>query len=409
MKTLRKFLYSTGRSFVLPTWKIPLSDIDFGAEEEAAALRVIRSRWLSMGAEAEAFEREFAESLGVKHAIAVSNGTAALHLSLLALKIGRGDIVIQPALNFVAAANMTVAVGAVPAFGDICSLREPTLSPECIAGKPAAVIVMHYGGFPCRMQEIASVCRERGIPLIEDASHGTGGRLGERMLGTWGDAGCFSFFSNKNMVTGEGGMVTTNRDDIAASVRSLRSHGMTSLTWDRHRGHAASYDVLAHGFNYRIDEIRAAIGREQLKKLAVNNEKRRRFTALYWERLEQLERWGWTVPFKGLDRIGSSSFSLNSASCHLMVIVAPDAGTRARAADLLLQEGIQTSLHYPFIPGFAGFRAARDYKKSTMAPYAEQFCSRVLTLPLYPGLEEVGVERVCDALNRVAPSLPLAP
>lgn len=187
--------------------KISLSDIDFGIEEEQAVLRVLRGKWLSMGQETEDFEREFAGYMGVKHAVAVSSGTAALHLAMLALGIGPGDAVLQPALNFVAAANMTLAVGAVPVFVDICSLAEPTISPESILdalstddgvflkskshsnpssiihhppstihnSRIAAVVVMHYGGYPCRMDEIAAICRERGLALIEDACHAVGG------------------------------------------------------------------------------------------------------------------------------------------------------------------------------------------------------------------------------------------
>ncbi len=149
---------------------------------------MLRSRWLSMGEETLAFEQEFADHLGAKHAIAVANGTAALHLALLALGVGPGSSVIQPAVNFVAAANMTVTVGALPLFADICSLSEPTVAPESIArllsrhppsgtahsSRPAALIVMHYGGYPCRMDEIVSLCREHNIPLIEDACHAVG-------------------------------------------------------------------------------------------------------------------------------------------------------------------------------------------------------------------------------------------
>lgn len=299
------------------TWHIPLSDLNYGPEEAAAVQRVLQCKWLSMGPETKAFEDEFATFTGAKHAIAVSNGTAALHLALLALGIGPGEAIIQPAVNFVASANMTKAVGATPVFADINSLDEPTISPESIshllssisapasAPRPKAVIVMHYGGYFCRMAEIRSLCQEHGLALIEDACHAVGARYSEGLqdhgttaAGSLGDIGCFSFFSNKNLVTGEGGMVTTNRDDIADKVRNLRSHGMSTLTWDRHRGHAATYDVLAHGYNYRLDDLRSALSREQLKKLERNNQRRREFTALYWRKLQPLEERGWVLPFR---------------------------------------------------------------------------------------------------------------
>jgi dTDP-4-amino-4,6-dideoxygalactose transaminase len=449
------------------TWRIPLSDLDFGPEEAAAAQRVLQNKWLSMGPETKAFEEEFAAFIGTKHAIAVSNGTAALHLALLALRMGPGDAVIQPAVNFVAAGNMTKAVGATPVFADINSLDEPTISPESISARlstinspsstvrPKAVIVMHYGGYLCRMAEIRSLCQEHGLALIEDACHAVGARYrlgpqdhqttglrdqGITAAGNLGDIGCFSFFSNKNLVTGEGGMLTTNRDDIADKVRKLRSHGMSTLTWDRHRGHAATYDVLAHGYNYRLDDLRSALGREQLKKLERNNQRRRELTALYWEKFAPLEQRGWALPYRRKGRgegrgaphpdpllraemehggsqppfpgssagqlsSGLSSSSpdspspislLRSSSAHLMAVVAPDTDTRWRCAETLKAAGIQTSLHYPFVPGFAAFRASRaDYA----LPNSAAFCPRVITLPLYPTMTEAQVEAVSGVLT----------
>ncbi len=303
-------------------WRIPLSDLDYGADEEAAVLRVLRSKWLSMGPEVQAFEQEFADYLGVKHALAVSNGTAALHLSYLALGLHSGDEVIQPAINFVAAANMTVAVGAKPVPVDILKLSEPTIDPSeierRITPQTKAVVVMHYGGYLCRMEEIGSLCQQHNLALIEDACHAVGARYGDplrpssngRFSGNLGDLGCFSFFSNKNLVTGEGGMITTNRDDLAERVRLLRSHGMTTLTWDRHRGHASSYDVILNGYNYRLDEVRAALGRVQLQKLETNNLRRRDLVGAYRRNLADLPT-DWIVPFK--DYVGNSAYHLMAA------------------------------------------------------------------------------------------------
>lgn len=385
-------------------WKIPLSDIDFGPEEEQAVLRVLRSRWLSMGGETQSFEREFANALGVRHAIAVSSGTAALHLGMLALGIGPNDLVIQPAVNFVSAANMTIAVGAIPVFSDICSVAEPTISPGSISsaiseakekstGKPKAIVVMHYGGYPCRMEEIKAMCQKHGLALIEDACHGVGAKCGLEKLGSMGDIGCFSFFSNKNLVTGEGGMITTNNEHLADRVRLLRSHGMTSLTWDRHKGHAASYNVTCHGFNYRIDEIRSAIGREQLKKLARNNARRQALTSLYWEKLSPLMDKNWTLPFYETSRAG------DVPGCHLLPIVAPDPETRRKCADMLKDSGIQTSLHYPFIPDFTAFA---QYNERIPLNNASKFCSSVITLPLYPTMSEACLLSVTDHLINAA-------
>lgn len=386
----------------MPSWRIPLSDIDFGPEEQAALLEVLRSRWLSMGEQTQAFEAEFAAYLGCRHAVAVANGTAALHLALLALGVGPGDAVVQPAVNFVSTANMTVAAGAEPVFADVYGLAEPTLDAASAAQaaaaarrqglRPRALVVMHYGGYACRMDELAALARAEGLAIVEDACHGVGATYGGAKLGAIGDVGCFSFFSNKNLVTGEGGMVTVERDDLAERVRRLRSHGMTSLTWDRHKGHASTYDVVCHGYNYRIDELRAAIGRVQLGRLDGNNERRRRHVERYRRRLAPLEAAGWTLPFLGADVAGSPA---SQPSCHLMTAVAPDEATRGRVAEALKAAGIQTSLHYPLIPAFSGF-AGRG--RLVPLPHAEAFCGRVLTLPLYPTMSPADVDAVADGV-----------
>ncbi len=231
--------------------RIPLSDMAYDAEEEQAALEVIQRRWLTMGSVTQKFESEFARSVGVKHALAISNGTHALHLACLALGIGPGDEVIVPALTFVATANAVLYTGAEVRFAEIIGEDDFNISPEDIENRitphTRAIMVVHYGGYACRMPEILEIARHHELAVIEDAAHAHGASLEDRALGTWGDAGCFSFFSNKNLATGEGGMLITDRDDIAEKVRVLRSHGMTTLTWDRHHGHAYSYDVVALG------------------------------------------------------------------------------------------------------------------------------------------------------------------
>jgi dTDP-4-amino-4,6-dideoxygalactose transaminase len=220
-----------------------------------------------------------------KHAIAVSNATQALHLACLALDIGPGDEVIVPSLSFVATSNAVLYCSGKVKFVDIIDPKELTIDPNAIARaineNTKAIIIMHYAGFPCRMDDILAVAKEHHLPVIEDAAHAAGSFLNGKGLGTFGEIGCYSFFSNKNLSVGEGGMVVCERDDIAEKIRLMRSHGMTSLTYDRHQGHAFSYDVVVTGYNYRIDEIRSALGLEQLKKLASNNQKRREITENY--------------------------------------------------------------------------------------------------------------------------------
>src|SRR5450759_1953962 len=294
-------------------WRIPLADIDFSSEEEEAVLQVLRSRWLTMGAVTQAFEEEFASYVGVRHAVAVANGTAALHLACIATGLGPGDEVIVPSLTFVASANAIRYTGAVPVFADIESEQDLTISLRSIEQRltnhTRAIMVMHYGGYPCDMPAIMKLAKAHQLVVIEDAAHAIGSEIEGCKMGVWGDVGCFSFFSNKNMTTGEGGMVITNNDAIAHQLRLLRSHGMTSMSWDRHRGHAWSYDVVDLGYNYRIDEIRAALGRVQLRKLERNNELRRKLTAIYREQLEELAP-QIVVPFNKMRGV---------SACHLPV------------------------------------------------------------------------------------------
>jgi dTDP-4-amino-4,6-dideoxygalactose transaminase len=382
----------------LTDWRVPLSDLDYGSEEADAVQRVIASKWLSMGAEVQAFEREFAAMQQAKHALAVSSATAGLHLALLALEVGPGDEVIQPALNFVAAANMTVAVGATPVFADICSLDEPTIDPSevrrAISSRTKAVVVMHYGGSLCRMGELIELCAAHGIAIVEDACHAVGVAYhdtGNRwpngaMAGSIGEISAFSFFSNKNIAAGEGGMVVTNRADLAERVRLLRSHGMTTLTWDRHKGHAGSYDVVNPGYNYRLDELHAALGRSQLEKLERNNQRRRDLLLSYREAIQSLR--GWIMPFAD---------NIKYSSGHLMVMVAPDPDTREKAVQALRQSGIQSSMHYPCIADFRGFERASDKNLER----TRQFTRRAITLPLYPTLDPARINDIVEALRSV--------
>jgi dTDP-4-amino-4,6-dideoxygalactose transaminase len=272
----------------------------------------------------------------------------------------------------------------------VIGTKELTIDPDGIAKhispKTKAIIVMHYGGFPCRMKEILALAERFNLAVIEDAAHAPGASLDGIAMGTWGTIGCFSFFSNKNLATGEGGMLVTDRDDVAEKVRLLRSHGMTSLSYDRHRGHAHSYDVIDLGFNYRIDEIRSALGLEQLKKLAANNHRRKICTERYWHKLNS-SRVG--LPFN--DVAGSPSY-------HLLPIMLPDGVNREALINALRSEGIQTSIHYPAIHRFTYYRSRYG---DISLPRTETVSDRELTLPLYPSMSLEQVDLVAESLIRL--------
>jgi len=371
-------------------WKIPLSDIDFDRQEIEAAIKVLKSKWLTMGGVTQEFEAAFAEYVGARHAFAVSSGTAALHIAHRALGIGEGDEVICPSLTFVATANSILYTGATPVFADITSLDDFNISPNDIGRKISprtkAITIVHYGGYPCDMGEIMRIAREHNLCVIEDAAHAPGAEYKGKKCGTIGDIGCFSFFSNKNMTTGEGGMIVTNNDELAEKIKLLRSHGMTSLTLDRHKGHAYSYDVVDLGYNYRIDEVRSAIGLVQLKKLNHNNERRKFVVDSYREKLKGVARL--SIPF------GAST---GKPSCHIFPILL-NKGERKTFMQRFKKQGIQTSIHYPPIHLFRYYRDRFGYEEG-MLPFTEQVGEREVTLPLYPMIREEHVKYITDELK----------
>lgn len=369
-------------------WHVPLADLDYGPDEEAAVLAVLRRRWLTMGEGTLEFEEQFAKLVGVKHAIAVSNATVALHLACVTLGLGPGDEVIVPSLTFVATANAVLYTGADVRFADIIGAHDLNIAPESIeqqiTPRTRAIIVVHYAGYPCQMPAIRDIAARHGLQIVEDAAHAPGASLNGKSLGSWGDVGCFSFFSNKNLATGEGGMLVTDRDDIAEHARLLRSHGMTSLTWDRHHGHAYSYDVIDIGYNYRIDEIRSALGLVQLEKLAYNNERRKLLVERYVAALA-----GANVVLPFLDREGVPAF-------HLLPLILPQDVDRLRFMDRMKQDGIQTSIHYPPIHLFRYYR--KRYTDVSL-PRTEAVAAREVTLPLYPTMGEDAVHTVVKAVE----------
>lgn len=373
--------------------RIPLSDLAFGPEEEQAALDVIQRRWLTMGSVTQELESQFSKFVGSKYAFAVSNGTHALHLACMALGIGPGDEVIVPSLTFVASANAVLYTNAEVRFAEIIDVSNLNISPEDIVKqitpRTKAILVVHYGGYPCRMAEITELAQHYGLAVIEDAAHAPGAFLEDCALGTWGDVGCFSFFSNKNLATGEGGMVITDRDDLAEKVRIMRSHGMTTLTWDRHRGHAHTYDVVALGNNYRIDEIRAALGLVQLKKLGANNARRQTITERYRRGILEFTNSRIGLPF--IDSPGKPSY-------HIFPILLPEDVDRQVFMDIMRKKGIQTSIHYPPIHKFTYYQQRYP---DIYLPRTEAVASREVTLPLYPAMKDEDVDYVLSVLDEV--------
>lgn len=370
-------------------YKIPLFELNFGVEEEQAVLDTLRSKWISTGPKTTAFETDFAGMLGVRHALALANCTVALHLAMKILGIGTGDEVICPSLTFVATVNAIRYVDAVPVFADICGDADLTVDPQDIERKitprTKAVVVMHYAGFPCAMDEIMRIARIHDLKVIEDACHGPLSEYRGRKLGTIGDVGCFSFFSNKNISTGEGGMLVTNDDGLYEHAKLLRSHGMTTLSYERSKGHSTGYDVVQSGYNYRMDDIRASIGIVQLRKLETDLKKRAEVRQWYENAFSGVDGVG--VPFSGhLGFVSNYIFAVLVDEAH--AAVRDTIRTRLHAA------GIQTSMHYPPVHRFSIFR-----QFPCELPVTERVTSRLITLPMHSGLTKKDITCITEIMR----------
>jgi dTDP-4-amino-4,6-dideoxygalactose transaminase len=345
---------------------------------------VIDSGWVTMGDRVQEFEQAFARLHEAEDSIAVGSCTAGLHLILHALGIGPGEEVLVPSLTFVATANSVLYVGARPVFVDIESPQAPLMSLEdaeakCTA-RTKAVIVVHFGGYLAHRDAWQSFARRKGLLLIEDAAHAPG----LPAAGTFGEAAAFSFYGNKNMTTAEGGAVIARSRSLRETIRRARSHGMTSGTRQRLDSRSPDYDVTILGFNYRMDELRAAVGLAQLKRLPEWNDIRRRLS-LHYRQLIAAHCPSVMVPF---------SDPWPSAH-HLMPVVLPTAVNRQAVIDRLRKRGIQTTVHYPPVHRLTLYN---DLYPDSHLPQTEEFARRELTLPLHPRMTPETVELVVNSL-----------
>jgi dTDP-4-amino-4,6-dideoxygalactose transaminase len=371
---------------------VPLADVALSEDDLAAVVDAYRSGWLSMGPRTAAFEQAFANFTGAAHVVAVASGTAALHLACLAAGLGPGDEVIVPSLTFVATVNAIMYTGATPVFADIAGLTEPWLSATeaeaAITPRTKAIMSVAYGGHPGELAELARLADDRGLALLEDAAHAAGARVGGKHVGTFGLVGAFSFFANKNLAVGEGGAAVTDDEALATHMRLLRSHGMTAPTWDRHRGHASTYDVVALGFNYRFDEPRAALAERRLARLDDENRLRHALDVRYRERLAGVP--GLTPTVGPPIRAGDTS------AHHLFTIVLDEGVDRDAFRARLAANAIQTSLHYPPAHRFA--RVADGHRT---LPCTDAYAERAVTLPLFAHMTLEQQDVVLDAATMV--------
>lgn len=362
-------------------------------DDVAAVARVLRSDFLTTGPEVEAFEKELAAACGVKHAVAVSNGTAALHAAYAAAGIGPGDEVVTSPLTFSATANMALALGAHPVFADVLEgtlCLDPEAVERALTPRTKAIAPVDFAGNPADMDRFSALAERHGLLLVEDAAHSVGGSYRGRPMGSLAHLTTLSFHPVKTITTGEGGAVLTSDDRLAERARDFRNHGLV-----RDRARLARYDgpwyyeIQSLGFNYRLSDIHAALGRSQLAKLGRFVARRRAIVARYREGLVGCSRL----------RIAAETPGAEPAWHLMAVVLEGPAALRREVYARLEQQRIRPQVHYILVSDFPLYRRLGHDPQAT--PVAAAAAERLLSLPLFPSLTDEEVDRVIAALREV--------
>ena len=358
--------------------KIPYFLPWISKNDEKAVIKSMQQRWLTNGPYLEKFEKNFSSFIGTKFSSGVNSATSALHLSLRALGINQNDEVIVPTFTFVATANVADFCGAKPIFCDIDPETfniKPEEIKKKITKKTKAIIIVHYGGQACDMKEIIKISKLHNIPIIEDCAHSLGSEYKNKKCGSFGIASCFSFYPTKVITTGEGGMISTNNSKLSHKVNLLRSHALNRLPPEREKLGTWKYDVVDLGYNYRLDEIHAALGLSQLNRISTINNKRLRIAKQYNKKLKNLK--GIKIPKVKEDR---------NHIYHLYTIKIENDFhlTRDLLFQKLFKKGIGTSVQYIPLHDMTYYK--KKYKKMGSFPNADDVKDKVLCLPIYPNM-----------------------
>jgi perosamine synthetase len=383
-----------------PTDAVPFAKAEIVPEAQEAALEVLRSGWITMGPRTAEFEQALARYVGARHVIAVASCTAAIEIALRALRLGPGAAVLTPSLTFCGAVAPIVQAGLRPVLVDVDAdtfLPTPATVSKAVrrAGRPAAMIVQHMAGHPADVPELAAAA---GLPVsavIEDAAHGLGAELHGTRLGGASRAACFSFYATKNLPIGEGGAITTTDGDLAERWRRMRLHGMSGDAWRRyHRSGTWRYTVEEAGMKANFTDLQAAIGREQLRRLPAWQQRRAAIAARYDAQLAGLE--GLELPPRP---------AADAHAWHLYIVrihPRPFGIDRDTAAERLAEAGIGTSVHFIPVHHLPYFRNLLGLEACGELSAADQIFPRLLSLPMFPGLTDSDVDRVCEALTGLA-------
>ena len=383
--------------------KIPFARVDCSGNERKYLQEVIESGWLTTAGKAREFERRFAEAVVAKHAIAVNSCTSALHLAVEALGVKAGERVFVPTMTFTATAEVIRYMGADPLLLDVqygTCLLTPEILLDAMRKHPEVktLLVVHYGGQAAQMlsQEgqpgILEICRQHGVRVIEDAAHAFPSRLGPKMIGALGDITCFSFYANKTITTGEGGMITTDNDEYARRMGVMRLHGIDRDIWNRFTSDKPSweYDVVAPGFKYNMPDVNAAIGLAQLERAEQMRKERERCARYYMEALRD-------IPWLDLPVV---RVPFCDHAWHLFpVVVKPESPlSRDEVIERLSERGIATSVHYKPLHRMKYYRETYRFDPLDY-PNAERVWRGCLSLPLYPQLKEEELEYISNELH----------
>ncbi len=345
-----------------------------GEEEKKAVMEVLDSGMLVQGAKVEELEKKFAQYIGTEYAVATSSGTTALHLALLAMGIGPGDEVITSSFSFIATANSILYCGAKPVFADIDSKTfniNPDRIREKINGKTKAIIPVHLYGHPADMDKIMKIAKENNLKVLEDAAQAHGSEYNGRKAGSLGDCSAFSFYATKNMITGEGGMITTDNEKLAEHLKQLRNHGQSR-----------TYEHESLGFNLRMTNINAAIGLEQLKKLENFNRKRAENAQFLTQNLKDIVE----TPYISQD------------VKHVFHQYTIKTENRDFILKQLNENGVGARVYYPKPIHKQPFYIKMGYKD--FLPTTEDISKKVLSLPVHPGLKKEDLEHIVDTIKK---------
>lgn len=381
---------------------LPFALPDIGEDEIAEVVDTLRSGWLTSGPKTQRFEQDFAEFVGAKHAVAVNSATAALHLALEAIGVGRGDKVIVPVHTFTATAEVVRYLGADVVFVDVdpdhfCIDIAATERALADHSDVKAIMPVHFGGQSCDMKSLEALAKRHDVRIVEDAAHALPATNAGRTVGSIGDLTAFSFYVTKCVATGEGGMVTTDNDDWAKRLRAMRLHGISSDVFDRYVSDKPKwyYEVIAPGFKYNMTDVAAAIGIHQLKK-ADRNQRHREEIAKHYR--EALADYPVSCPAE------RDANDLHSWHLFVLQLDVQSAGERDVFIERMAEVGIGTSVHYIPLHLHPYWRDRYDLKPDDF-PVSTAIYQRCVSLPIYPTLTDGDVSRVVSGVTSVLESV----